>query len=213
MCLLYILWSGSPALADEPRLLVFGDSLSAAYSIPLEASWPALLQQRLEAHGHPHRVINASISGETSGGGLQRLPAALERHNPDWLLLQLGANDGLRGQSPEAIYKNLRQMVVLAQQSGAQVVLLGILLPPNYGPLYQERFHTVYRRLASEYDLPLLPFLLEGVALDPTLMQDDGLHPTAAAQPRILDNVWEVLEPLLQHCKRAVQQASQQALC
>lgn len=193
-----ILVSTDPVHASEaPVILVVGDSLSAAHGIDRQKGWTGLLQQRLGQQGFPHRVVNASISGDTTAGGLARLPAALEQHRPAIVILELGANDGLRGLSLVQVRRNLGRMIDLAQQHGARVLLLGMRMPPNLGPLYTEKFQAVYRELAQEKRVPLVPFLLEGVARDPALMQSDGLHPNGAAQPRLLDNVWPLLLPLL----------------
>ena len=188
---------GSPVRAEIPTLLVLGDSLSAAYGIPVERGWVNLLQRRLVERGFPHRVVNASISGDTTSGGLSRLPAALERDRPAIVLLELGANDGLGGQPLMTMSHNLARMIELSQQSGARAVLAEMRIPPNYGPLYAQKFQTTFGELAKRYDIPLIPFLLDGVAGHPALIQDDGLHPRAEAQQRILDNVWPVLEPVL----------------
>jgi acyl-CoA thioesterase-1 len=176
---------------------VLGDSLSAGYGIPAEQGWVSLLQRRLAERGFPHQVVNASISGDTTSGGLSRLPAALERHRPTLVILELGANDGLRGQLPLAMANNLGRMIELSRQAGAQVLLAEMRIPPNYGPSYTQKFQATFGELAKHYDILLIPFLLEGVAGNPALIQEDGLHPRAEAQPRILDNVWPVLEPLL----------------
>ena len=190
---LMVTLSAAPADGGErPVVLVLGDSLSAAYGIPRERGWVHLLARRLEPRGY--RVVNASISGDTSRGGLARVDDLLARHRPDWLLLELGANDGLRGIATEETRRNLEAIVARARDAGARVVLLGIRLPVNYGPVYRERFEAVYRDLAEDHDLPLLPFLLDGVV---DQLQEDGLHPRAEAQPRILENVWGVLEPAL----------------
>lgn len=178
-----------------PVILVWGDSLSAAYGIPVEKGWVSLLQNKL---GDRYKVINGSISGETTIGGLTRLPDALETHQPDYLLLELGANDGLRGLATDKMQENLKQIIELTQEANAKPVLLGIKIPPNYGMVYTERFDKVFSDLAEQYTIPLLPFLLDRVALDYDLMQADGLHPTADAQPLILENVWAVLENVLQ---------------
>jgi acyl-CoA thioesterase-1 len=203
--LLILLLGGSSAgicMAAEPAgqvptILVYGDSLSAAYSMPREQGWVALLQERLRKKGFPHRVVNASISGETTSGGLARLASTLEQHEPDIVLLELGANDGLRGLPLASMQRNLRSMIEASQAADASVVLLGILIPPNYGPRYTRQFAASYIELADRYDLPLLPFLLEGIAGKPELTLDDGLHPNADAQEKILDNVWQTLQPML----------------
>ncbi|MDS4031640.1 MAG: arylesterase [Candidatus Contendobacter sp.] len=191
-----VIWSGL-VRAEAPVILVLGDSLSAGYGIPAEQGWVNLLQRRLTERGFPHQVINASISGDTTSGGLSRLPAALERHRPVLVILELGANDGLRGQPPMAMATNLGRMIELSRQAGARVVLAEMRIPPNYGPLYTQKFQATFGELAQRHQIPLVPFLLNGVAGNPTLIQDDGLHPRAEAQPRILDNVWPALEPLL----------------
>jgi acyl-CoA thioesterase I len=197
-----ILWLATlPGLAtgtEAPAILVLGDSLSAAYGIPAEQGWVNLLQRRLLEHGFPHRVVNASISGDTTSGGLSRLPAALERERPALVVLELGANDGLRGQSLDAMTDNLARMIEMSRQAGAQIALAEMRIPPNYGPAYTQKFQAAFGELAVRYEIALIPFLLDGVAGDRTLIQDDGLHPSADAQPRILDNVWPVLEPLLE---------------
>lgn len=176
-------------------LLVFGDSLSAAYGIQPEEGWVALMEQRLDAE--QYTLINASISGETTDGGLTRLPALLERHQPDYVLLQLGANDALRGLPINRIRTNLIALVEMIQDTGAQVAIIGIRIPPNYGPQYTESFFNLYAEIADQFALVRVPFLLENVALDWNLMQSDGLHPNAQAQPIILDNVWPYMESLL----------------
>lgn len=176
---------------------MFGDSLSAGYGIDVRASWVTLLGQRLATQGYAYRVVNASVSGETTAGGITRLPAALKRHRPEIVILELGANDGLRGLSLAQTRANLESMIKAAQTAGARVLLVGIHLPPNYGPDFTRKFRAVYDDLVRRYRLAYVPFLLEGVALSPGLMQADGLHPTASAQPRVLDNVWPYLEPLL----------------
>ena len=188
---------GSVARAESPVILVLGDSLSAGYGIPVEKGWVNLLQRRLVERGFPYRVVNASISGDTTSGGLSRLPAALELHRPAIVVLELGANDGLRGQPPMAMSRNLSRMIERSQQAGARVLLAEMRIPPNYGPLYAQKFQATFGELAQHYAIPLIPFLLDGVAGNPALIQDDGLHPRAEAQPQILDNVWAVLEPAL----------------
>jgi acyl-CoA thioesterase-1 len=190
-------FSSPAARAEPPVLLVLGDSLSAAYGIPAEQGWVSLLQRRLAERGFPHRVVNASISGDTTSGGLSRLPATLERHRPALVILELGANDGLRGQPPMAMANNLGRMIELSRQAGARVLLAEMRVPPNYGPLYAQKFQATFGELAKRYEIPLIPFLLDGVAGNTALIQDDGLHPRAEAQTQVLDNVWPVLEPLL----------------
>ena len=179
-------------------VLVVGDSLSAAHNIPAASGWVNLLQQRVKQQiKAPPAIINASISGETTAGALTRLPGLLEKHRPSVVVIELGGNDALRGLTPAQLRGNLEKMIVASQKAGAKVLLLGIDVPPNYGPAYRQRLRQTYAELAKQYDVPLLPFLLEGVALKPNLMQADGLHPTAAAQPQVLDNVWPLLKPLL----------------
>ena len=191
-----LLWFLSSSAAAG-TLLVLGDSLSAGYGLAPEQGWVTLLEQRLERQGLPWHVVNVSISGDTTAGGRARLPALLERHRPDVLLLELGANDGLRGLSLAAMKDNLAAMIAQARAAGAQVLLIGMQMPPNYGPRYTERFSAIYRELAAEQEVPLVPFLLEKVALDPGLMLGDNLHPNARAQPLLLDTVWPALEPIL----------------
>jgi len=178
-------------------ILVVGDSLSASYGIDVESGWVARLQQRLEEHKLNYKVINASISGDTTANGRVRLPRALAQHEPAVVVLELGGNDGLRGLPLEEMKRNLAAMIEESKKSGAEVVLIGIRLPPNYGPRYNERFRAVYEDLAARYRLPLVPFLLDGVYEQDGLMQPDGIHPTAAAQARMLDNVWPKLRPVL----------------
>lgn len=174
---------------------MLGDSLSAGYGLAAGESWVDLLQQRLTAEGHPHRVVNASISGDTTRGGLSRLPRALTIHQPSILIIELGGNDGLRGIPVAEFSGNLRRMVALGQEAGARVLIAGIRLPPNYGRSYSEKFQQAQSDAAA--GVAFVPFLLEGVALQPGMMQADGIHPTAAAQPRMLENVWAPLSPLM----------------
>jgi acyl-CoA thioesterase-1 len=187
----------APAPSTAPAILVLGDSLSAGYGIAANQAWPVLLQQRLGEQAPGYRVINASISGETTAGGVTRLSALLDKHNPDIVILELGANDGLRGLSLDAMRDNLDNMIKQSLAQRSRVLLVGILLPPNYGPAYTRDFAAIYRDLAQGFNIPLVPFLLDGVVFNAELLQDDGLHPTAAAQPQLLDNVWSHLEPLL----------------
>lgn len=195
LALLLMLAGGSALAASQPVVLVMGDSLSAAYGIEQRAGWVSLLQTRLDGKA---RVVNASISGETSSGAAARLPDLLGQHRPEIVVLELGGNDGLRGLPPGQMRANLARMIEASQAADAEVLLLGIDIPPNYGRAYRDAFTGVFTRLADEHDLPLVPFLLEGIALEDELMQDDGIHPTAAAQPRILENVWPELAPLLE---------------
>lgn len=192
----FILFS-SAAAAAPPVILVLGDSLSAGYGIDVREGWVSLLEQRLSKQGYLHRVVNASVSGDTTAGGLARLPAALARHRPAIVVLELGANDGLRGLSLTQTRSNLEAMIKAVHNHGARVLLVGIHLPPNYGPAYTQKFFAQYGELARQYRTALVPFLLDGVALDRKLMQADGLHPRASAQARLLENVWPHLEPLL----------------
>ena len=182
---------------DKSVILVYGDSLSAAYRMPQQQGWVSLLQQRLQTQGYPYHVVNASVSGETTSGGLSRLQITLRQHKPDIVLLELGANDGLRGLPLAQMRNNLEAMIKAIQATGADVILLGIMIPPNYGPNYTQEFSQSFTELAKRFDLPRVNFLLEGVAGKPELTLDDGLHPSAIAQPRILENVWKTLNPEL----------------
>lgn len=174
-----------------------GDSLSAAYGMRVEQGWVALLQQRLASEGYGYRVVNASESGETTGGALARLPRALTKQRPAVVIIELGGNDGLRGLPIDGVQSNLESMVRLSRKSGAGVLLIGMRIPPNYGPAYTQAFHELFAQVAASQRVPLVPFLLDGIALDEGLMQDDGLHPNAAAQPKLLAQVWPLLAPLL----------------
>lgn len=196
LCWLVVVW---PALADGDRtILVLGDSLSAGYGIPLEQGWVELLRQRLAQEGYDYRVVNASISGDTTSGGRARLPLALTREQPELVVLELGGNDGLRGQPTSLVEDNLAAMIQASLDAGSRVLLIGIRIPPNYGPIYTEQLAALYPALTERFDVALVPFLMEGVATNTELMQDDGIHPTATAQPTLLENVWPVLEPLLE---------------
>ncbi len=183
--------------ATDRTILVFGDSISAGYGLKAEEGWVALLQKRIAAQGYGYRVVNASVSGETTSGGNVRLPRALGLHKPQVLVLELGANDGLRGLPLDVSRRSLASMIEAAQASGAEVLLLGMRIPPNYGLRYTQSFTRMYAELAKEYDVPLVPFFMEKVALDRAMMQEDGLHPTAAAQPLLLDTAWPALRKLL----------------
>lgn len=198
-CLL-VLFIALPAGAQVPQgrtVLILGDSLSAAYGMQVSESWPSLLQERLDEEGHDWRVFNASITGDTTQGGLSRLPRLLENQQPGLVLIELGGNDGLRGLPLEVTRDNLAEMIGRSRAAGAEVILSEIHIPPNYGRVYTERFNAIFHELAAEQGVTLLPFLLEDVALEPGMMQNDGVHPTAAAQPVILDAVWEVMAPML----------------
>jgi acyl-CoA thioesterase-1 len=182
---------------DAPPILVVGDSLSAAYGIARDEGWVALLERRLRVQGYGQPVINASVSGDTSRGALARLPALLDRHRPGIVVIEIGGNDGLRGLPLDVLRSNLASMIEAAQEADARVLLLGMRIPPNYGPRYAEGFYETYEQLSERYETALVPFLLDGIALDAELMQDDGIHPRAAAQAGMLDLVWPALEPLL----------------
>jgi len=183
--------------AQAATILVWGDSLSAGYGLKPGEAWPTLLQTRLKNEGFRHAVINASVSGETSAGGRSRLPAALAQHKPDIVILELGANDGLRGLRPQLMAENLEAMVAAARDTGAKVLLVGMQMPPNYGPAYTRRFAQSFVEVAKAQQVPLVPFLLEGFADQPEWFLADGIHPTAEAQSRVLDTVWRGLSPLL----------------
>ena len=183
--------------AQAQTLLVLGDSLSAGYQMQVEQSWPALLNQKWQEEGGKHTLLNASISGETTQGALARLPALLKEHNPDWLLIELGGNDGLRGFAPTITRQNLASMIALAKEQQTRVVLTQIQLPRNYGARYLRQFEQIFPELAKANDLPLLPFFMDDIALRPELMMNDGIHPTPAAQPQIRDKVARFMEPLL----------------
>lgn len=185
------------AQAAQSVIVVLGDSLSAGHGIDRDKSWVSLLQKQLNDEDYDYRVINASISGDTTAGGLSRMPAALARFHPRIVIVELGGNDGLRGLPLEETQSNLARIIETARKSGARVLLLGIRLPPNYGAEYTRRFAAIYSKLAKKYGVPLVPFLLKGIATHPNLMQADGIHPTAQAQPRMLDLVWPKLKPLL----------------
>lgn len=180
-----------------PIILVYGDSLSAAYGIPRDQGWVNLLQGRLHEQGYSHVVANASISGETTSGGASRIDAALTQHRPQLVILELGANDGLRGLPVAEMRRNLATIIETCRRRKVQILLIGMRIPPNYGPRYTADFFESYHLLASRYHLPMVKFLLDGVSGRRELTQDDGLHPTAAAQPQLLDNVWKTLQPML----------------
>lgn len=196
--LLALLWLAAlPALAAERTVLVMGDSLSAAYGLAPEQGWVALLAERLRAENPGWKVANASVSGETTAGGASRIAGELKRHQPEVVVIELGANDGLRGLDLAQTRANLERMVTAAKDAGAQVLLLGMRIPPNYGPDYTRGFERNYTALAEEHEVALLPFLLEPIAMDRDAFQPDNLHPVAEAQPKLRDHVWRALAPLL----------------
>ncbi len=190
--------SVSHAGGDSRTILIFGDSLSAAYGFDLERSWVSLLQKRLEDHNPAYRVVNASISGETTRGGAARIESVIARHEPVIVLVELGGNDGLRGIDLETTRKNLAAIVETCLNAGAKVLLLAMELPPNYGQSYITEFREIYQLIGVREDVTLVPFFLDGVAGDAKLMQSDGIHPEAEAQPKLLENIWPYLEPLLE---------------
>ncbi|WP_092013128.1 arylesterase [Marinobacter daqiaonensis] len=191
-----------PGLANT--ILVMGDSLSAAYGVETETAWVNRLRGRLEEQREQSwKVVNASISGETTDGGARRLPELLEKHQPDVVILELGGNDGLRGFQPSVIRDNLAAMIEASQDAGARVLLVGMQIPPNYGARYTRRFADMYPELSDQYGTALVPFFLEGIYNRERMMQGDGIHPTAEAQPQLLDNIWPHLEPLLDEAKTA----------
>jgi acyl-CoA thioesterase-1 len=187
----------SAASPSQRTIVVLGDSLSAGYGITVQQSWVSLLGQRLASEGYGYRVINASVSGETTQGGLARLPRALETHKPAIVIVELGGNDGLRGLPLAASRANLSRIIEQARAAKARVLLLGMMIPPNYGPRYSDEFREMFASLAGKYSVAFVPFFLDKVALDPGLMQEDGIHPNAAGQPKMLENLWPELKPLL----------------
>jgi acyl-CoA thioesterase-1 len=186
-----------PAFAANPKILIYGDSLSAAYGIPQQQGWAALLKEKLDRENLGFDVINASISGETTSGGLTRLARTLEQTKPQTIIIELGANDGLRGLPVKNMRDNLEAMIQLSKTSGAKVLLVGMRIPPNYGPKYTEEFSQTYIRLAKQHKIRIVPFMLENVAAKPGLIQQDGLHPNALGQPIVLENIWPELQRLI----------------
>lgn len=186
-----------PVAASQSTLLVLGDSLSAAYGVPTQTAWVQLLQNRLHKKNPGWQVVNASISGETTDGGLRRLPRLLEKHRPEVVVIELGGNDGLRGFPPDVIESNLADMVEQVKSAGAIPLLIGMKMPPNYGRSYNQAFTRVYQSVSDKYGATLVPFFLEGIYNREGMMQGDGIHPTEQAQPLLLDNIWPRLEPLL----------------
>lgn len=185
------------AMAENPKILIYGDSLSAAYGIAQQQGWPILLQKKLIAKHYQYNVINASISGETTSSGLSRLAAALDEFKPNIIILELGANDGLRGLPLKEMSQNLSAMITLSKKSKAKVLLVGMRIPPNYGPKYTASFSQTYSQLSQQHKISLVPFMLENIAAKPNLIQDDGLHPNALGQRMILDNIWPKLQLML----------------
>jgi acyl-CoA thioesterase I len=197
LALLVLIVASAAARAEAPVILVFGDSISAGYGLAPEQGWVELLKTRLKTQGYGYQVVNASVSGETTAGGLARLPRALELHHPGIVVLELGGNDGLRALPIAQMRANLAQMLDLSSAAGARVLLLGMRMPPNYGPEYTKQFAMVFSDLAAEKKAALVPFLLTNIALSPDLLQGDDIHPNALGQPILLDNVWPALKPLL----------------
>ena len=211
-CLILIgglLLAGSASAAAAPTILVWGDSLSAGYGLDANSGWVHLLEQKLKSQAPEYRVVNGSVSGETTSGGLSRLPAALERYHPDILLIELGGNDGLRGQPLDAMRSNLAKMSDLAKASGAQPVIFEMRIPSNYGPLFTEKFRQAFVDVAKEKKAPLVPFFLSAFVAEPQRwFQDDGIHPNASAQPQMVDAVWTTLQPLLLKATAASRRAT-----
>jgi len=194
----FLLWGvAAQATQSAPVVLVFGDSLSASYGIPADSGWVSLLDQRIHQKKPGYRVINASISGETTSGGRYRIEQVLAEYRPAVVILELGANDGLRGLPLDAAASNLNAIITACRNRKARVLLIGMRLPPNYGNAYAAKFQAIYPQAAQRHKIPLLPFLLEGFADNPELFQADGLHPTTAAQPLIMKRVWNLLQPML----------------
>ena len=192
-----ILMTASAGSTDTPTVLIFGDSLSAGYGIDVDQTWVTLLQQRLREQGYEHQVINASISGETTEGGATRIETAIRNFSPELIILELGGNDGLRGIPAARMKSNFEQIIERAQASGAAVVLLGIRIPTNYGPRYSTEFEAVFRQVSESLDVIWIEFFMDGIALNDALLQDDRIHPNAAAQALLLDNAWPAIRAAL----------------
>ncbi|MGX5173579.1 arylesterase [Aliikangiella sp. IMCC44653] len=204
VCSTYVFYANSITATEtsinsnlETRILVFGDSLSAAYNMPQDKGWPKLLQDLIKNKQLNIKIINASISGETTEGGLARLPKQLKQHQPNIVLIELGGNDGLRGFDLSQTRQNIAKMVELSQAHGAKVLLAGIQLPPNFGRTYTTKFYDIYQQIKETYQVSLIPFILEGVATNRELMQADGIHPNELGQPIIMQTVWQHLQPIL----------------
>jgi acyl-CoA thioesterase-1 len=192
----FVAWS-MPAFAESPKIMIYGDSLSAAYGIPQQQGWVSLLQKKLASEHYQYEVINASISGETTSSGVSRIHNALKQVKPSIVIIELGANDGLRGLPIQAMTTNLEAIIQQSKESGAKILLVGMRIPPNYGPQYTKLFSQSYVKLSQVHEIPLVPFMLENIAAKANLIQDDGLHPNAVAQPMVLDNIWPHLKKLL----------------
>lgn len=192
----FVAWS-MPAFAENPKIMIYGDSLSAAYGIQQQQGWASLLQKKLTSEYYQYEVINASISGETTSGGVSRIHSAINQIKPSIIILELGANDGLRGLPIQEMTANLNTIIQQSKKSGAKILLVGMRIPPNYGPQYTKLFSQSYVKLSQEHQIPLVPFMLENIAAKANLIQDDGLHPNATAQPLVLDNIWSHLKKLL----------------
>lgn len=197
LCLISFVALPIPVFAANPKILIYGDSLSAAYGIPQQQGWANLLKNKLDQENLHFDVINASISGETTSGGLTRLTRTLEQTKPQTIIIELGSNDGLRGLPVKNMHDNLDAMIQLSKKSGAKVLLVGMRIPPNYGPKYTEEFSQTYIKLAKQHNVSVVPFMLENVAAKPNLIQQDGLHPNMLGQPIILNNIWPELQSLL----------------
>jgi acyl-CoA thioesterase I len=199
-CLLWVFAFAGSAVAAGPAprtIVVLGDSLSAGYGLKVQESWVHLLEQRLAAQGYEYRVVNASVSGETTQGGVSRLPRMIDLHKPAIVIVELGGNDGLRGLPLATSRENLKRAIELSQKANAKVVLVGMVIPPNYGQRYGQEFRDMFAALSKQYQPAFVPFFLDKVALDPALMQNDGIHPNAKGQPQLLENLWPKLKPLL----------------
>jgi acyl-CoA thioesterase-1 len=195
--LLFVLTGARANCAEPPTVLIFGDSLSAGYGIEVDQSWGALLQSRLKEQGYEHRVVNASISGETTEGGATRIESAIADFSPDLIILELGGNDGLRGFPAARMRSNLEKIVARAKASGAAVVLLGIRIPTNYGPRYSAEFEDVFRQVSELFEVQWIEFFMDGIAFNDDLLQEDRIHPNAVAQPILLNNAWPIISATL----------------
>lgn len=197
VCLCFMLLVAAPAGSTEPTIVVLGDSLSSGYGLGADPSWVAILEEHLDEKAYEYDVVNASIAGDTSTGGLNRLPRLLELHDPAIVIIEIGGNDGLRGQPVSLLRENLSRMIEIVLARGATPLLTGIQIPPNYGQAYTAQFAAVYEELAALHEIPLVRFLLEGVALDPLRMQADHVHPNGLGQLPMFENVWAILADLL----------------